>query len=234
MLSSPAANNEAYSFWRHKVRQRIVDPGMAEKLVPTVPPHPLGTKRPSLESAYFEVYNQSNVHLVDLKDEPIVEITQGIITKTQEFDLDILIFATGFDFITGSMLAMGIRGIGGRKLNEQWDVSSNGKGVFTHLGMTTSGFPNMFFPMGPQAPTALGLTPHMAEVQGGSIAECIDALRQSDRRRINATHAAERDWKEEVMCAAEKTLFPKTSSWYMGVNIEGRTALLFWRRRSVH
>lgn len=223
LLESPEANDEAYAFWRNKTRKRINDPALADVLAPLQAPHAYGTKRPSLETKYFEAFNQNHVHLVDLRQEPISRITsRGIDTATRSFDLDIIIFATGFDFITGSMLAMGIRGKDGRMLNDKWKLSPADEGVLTYLGLMTKGFPNMFFPMGPQAPTALGLTPHMAEIQGAWIAACVDYMNKNNLSAVEPDACAEQEWKSKVDAAAEESLFGKTSSWYMGTNIKGR------------
>ncbi|KAI9690060.1 MAG: hypothetical protein M1820_010059 [Bogoriella megaspora] len=193
MLGNPAANDLVYNFWRKKVHKRVHNAGIAEKLAPSKAPHAFGTKRPSLETAYFEVFNQSNVSLVDVNSDPITQVTpEGIYTASGAYHrVDIIALATGFDFITGSMLAMGIRGVNGRRLDEKWDISVDGEGVSTHLGLMTAGFPNMFFPMGPQAPSALGLTPHMAEVQGDWIAECLAYMRRKGLSVIQPTEDAE-------------------------------------------
>ncbi|MCJ1277859.1 hypothetical protein MMC21_005673 [Puttea exsequens] len=224
LLTSSAANTEAYNFWRLKVRARIEDPIIADHLAPSTPPHPFGTKRPSLETRYFEVFNQPNVRLINLSCDAISEITpRGITTSSgQHHDLDIIVFATGFDFLVGSILAMGIRGVNGLSINSKWDITPSGSGVWTHLGLMTSGFPNMFFPMGPQAPSALGLTPQMAEVQGDWIAGCVAEMRARGKGVIEAGAEAERGWKREVRRAAEENLMGRGDSWYLGVNIPGR------------
>lgn len=223
LLTSEEANNEAYAFWRDKTRARISDAAVAKILAPTKAPHAYGTKRPSLETAYFEAFNQSHVKLVDLKQEPIHHVTSlGIQTRDRFFDLDVIIYATGFDFITGSMLAMGIRGKDGLLLNDRWKMGPNDEGVLTYLGLMTNGYPNMFFPMGPQAPSALGLTPHMAEIQGAWISACISHMQRLNKVAIEPTEDAELEWKHEVNAAAEQSLLGKTDSWYMGVNIIGR------------
>ena len=223
MLTSVEANQEAYNFWRAKVRARVKDVVTADKLAPLKPPHPFGTKRPSLETHYFEIYNQPNVSLVDHTD-PIAEITpDGILTASGTFhELDVIIFATGFDFLVGSLLAMDIRGTGGRSLSEKWDVAADGEGVWTHLGIMTAGFPNMFFPMGPQAPSALGLTPQMSEVQGNWIADCVKTMRREGKWQIEPVEEAEREWKKEVKRAAADSLMGQIDSWYLGVNIPQR------------
>lgn len=206
MLTSKPANDEAYRFWRQQVISRISNPQTAEKLAPKHSPHAFGTKRPSLETKYFEVYNRLNATLIDLNTDPIVKITpSGIQTASGFHELDVLTYANGFDFITGSMLAMGIRGVRGTPLNDKWDVSVTGDSVSTHLGMMTAGFPNMLFPIGPQAPTALGLTPQMAEVQGDWIAGLIAMTRKKGFATVEPTVEAEMRWKKEVNKAAEKS-----------------------------
>lgn len=169
------ANREIYNFWRDKVRLRINDPKLQEKLAPTIPPHPLGAKRASLEQvcrqflgaiymcsyqlqwqSYFEVFNQKNVTLVDLNDCGISEMTsKGIMTEDGvEHELDVLVLATGFDSVTGSLTQIDIRGVDGVTIAEKWK-----EGVHTYLGLCSVGFPNMFFTYGPQAPTAFSNGP---------------------------------------------------------------------------
>ncbi|KAF8828001.1 hypothetical protein HHX47_DHR4000979 [Lentinula edodes] len=145
-----AANDEVYEFWRNKVRERLHDPDVQEKLAPSIPPHPFGAKRLSLEQNYYEVYNRSNVKLIDLGQCPIVEVTpNGILTADDiEHKLDVIIFATGFDSVTGGITQIDIRGLGGKSIKEKW-----AEGVATNLGLATAGFPNMFFTYGPQSPT---------------------------------------------------------------------------------
>ncbi|KAL4876416.1 hypothetical protein BJY04DRAFT_231594 [Aspergillus karnatakaensis] len=223
LLTSRDANMEAYRFWRDRVHRRVRDQAVAEKLAPEQPPHAFGTKRPSLEVSYFDIFNSPNVELVDVQNDPILEITPtGVQTESKFHEIDLLVYATGYDALTGSALAMNIVGVGGLKLESKWDVRAQGNGVSTALGLMSNGFPNMFFPMGPQAPSALGLTPQMAEVQGQWIANCIQYVQHKGLDRIEATAEAEAHWKAEVMAAAERTLFSETNSWYMGVNIPDR------------
>ncbi|KAF2158794.1 hypothetical protein M409DRAFT_38106 [Zasmidium cellare ATCC 36951] len=214
----------SYAFWRSKVRQRLQDPVEAEILAPIKPPHAFGTKRPSLESCYWETFNQSNVDLIDVNSDPIVEVTdRGVITASGRLHcLDILALATGFDFLTASMLAMNIRGKNGTKLEDRWDIKQDGKGTSTYLGLSTAGFPNLLFPMGPQAPSALGLTPQLAEVQGDWVAQLLSWMAKHDKLTVEPLLEAEQSWKEEVDRAARTSLFGQTDSWYMGVNIPGR------------
>lgn len=223
LLICKEANTEAYNFWRQTVHRRVADKTTAEKLAPAKPPHAFGTKRPSLETTYYETFNLPSVDLIDVNDDPIEEITAaGVQTRTQFHELDLLVYATGFDALTGSALAIDIIGVDGVQLRSRWDTRANGTGVSTALGLTTNGFPNLFFPMGPQAPSALGLTPQLAEVQSEWVVNAIEHMRALGKDRFEATSRAEEEWKEEVLAAADKTLFGQTNSWYMGVNIPGR------------
>ena len=149
MLFNEAANKEAYNFWRDKTRKRINDPMLKESLAPMVQPHSFGCKRISLENGYFEIFNQPHIHLADLKVNPIESITEkGIKTPEKEWEFDYIIMATGYDAINGSFMKIDIRGPSGESLAEKWK-----EGTRTYLGMSVSGFPNMFFTYGPQAPT---------------------------------------------------------------------------------
>ena len=223
LLTSRAANAEAYAFWRQKVLARVSNKSAAEKLAPLKAPHAFGAKRPSLENRYFETFNQPNVKLVDVKEEPVTGITrQGVQTTTGLYELDVLVFATGFDSITGSILAMGVKGIDGLSLNERWDVKEGGTGVHTYLGLMTKGFPNMFFAMGPQAPSPLGLTPHLSEIQDKWISDCIRYMVNQGYSKIEPTESAELAWKKEVEAGVRETLIGEADSWYMGTNIPNR------------
>jgi cation diffusion facilitator CzcD-associated flavoprotein CzcO len=151
MLFTEEANDEAYNFWKEKVRARINDPRLKEILAPEKKPHALGCKRISLENGFYEIFNQPNVKLVDTKATPITEVTEtGLKTTEEHFDFDYIICATGYDAITGGLKNIDISGLGGQKLTKKWEDSTK-----TYLGLCVSGFPNMFFTYGPQAPTAL-------------------------------------------------------------------------------
>lgn len=234
LLTDKQANKEAYGFWRNKTRPRIHDPVKRELLAPLKPPYAFGTKRPSLESSYFEVYNQPNVDLVDLKTDAIEEVTEkGVLMASGSFHaLDVIIIATGYDFGIGSLLAIDIRGTDGVSLLSKWadgPSSDHGNGVYTHLGIMTAGFPNMFFPAGPQAPTAFGITPRLSELQGQWLVDCMAYVRDHGYATIEPTNEAEKQWKVANREAADKTLIPLTDGWYMGNNIPGRKKEpLFW------
>jgi cation diffusion facilitator CzcD-associated flavoprotein CzcO len=207
-----------YEFWRDKTRTRINDPAVAEILAPTKPIHPFGVKRPSLEQHFYEIFNQHNVSLVDLRTAPIERVTRnGIKTAKGEHDLDVLVLATGFDAITGGLTSIDIRGTQGETLKEKW-----ASGVRAHLGMAVADFPNLLFVYGPQSPNAFCNGPTCAEVQGEWIVRLLDHLRQRNCTRIEATVAAEEAWRAQVLALADSTLFPRADSWYLGVNIPGK------------
>ena len=218
VLLDPAANRTAYDFWRDKTRQRIHDPALAEKLAPTDPPHPFGTKRPSLEQWYYEVFNQPNVTLVDIRENPIEEITEtGVLTAEGEHRFDILVLATGFDAVTGGLTQIDIRGSDGISLKEKWT-----DGVKDHLGIAVSGFPNMFILYGPLSPAGLCNGPTCAELQGEWVVDCLSYLRDENLSRIEASTQAEDAWTQHVSEVAAGTLFPQADSWYMGANVPGK------------
>jgi cation diffusion facilitator CzcD-associated flavoprotein CzcO len=218
LLANEQSNRAAYDFWRHKTRARIHDPALAEILAPTEPIHPYGTKRPSLEQNFFDIFNQPNVSLVDLRKTPIESVTRsGIRTAAGEHDLDVLVLATGFDAITGGLTSIDIRGTQGETLREKW-----AKGVRAHLGMAAAGFPNLLFVYGPQSPNAFANGPTCAELQGDWIAGLLDHVRQRDWKRFEATAPAEEAWRAQVIEMASGTLFPRADSWYLGANIPGK------------
>jgi cation diffusion facilitator CzcD-associated flavoprotein CzcO len=225
VLSNEAANITLYQFWRNKVRARIADPVVAEKLAPMDPPHPFGVKRLSLEQNYYDVFNQDNVHLVDLRQSPIIRATPGGLTTSEgEHELDILILATGFDAVTGGLTNIDIMGVRGETLKQKW-----ADGVTAHLGTATSGFPNFLFMYGPHSPAALCNGPTCAELQGDWIVECLDYLRRNGISRIESTSAADEAWASHVDDLVNATLLPKAESWYMGANIPGKKRqLLFY------
>lgn len=212
------ANREAYEYWRDRTRARILDPRVAEKLAPTVQPHPFGSKRPSLEQWYFEVFNQDNVELVDLHEEPIEQITEtGVRTNSRHVDLDLLVLATGFDAGTGGLTQIDIRGRSGRSLEETWRG-----GVDTWLGIGVPDFPNMLVLYGPQSPTSFCNGPTCAESQGDWVVDCLAYLREHGHRRIEATAEAAARWTQHLAELASMTLLPLADSWYMGANIPGK------------
>ncbi len=225
VLLDERANREAYRFWRDKVRARIDDLATAELLAPTDPPHPFGVKRPSLEQGYYEVFNRDDVTLVDLRTNPIEEVMpSGIRTASGRHELDLIVFATGFDAVTGGLTSIDIRGTSGETLARHWQ-----DGVRTHLGVACHGFPNLFFLYGPQSPSGFCNGPTCAEVQGEWLTDLLVALRDSGHGRIEAKADSETAWREQVEFIASLSLFPMADSWYMGANIPGkRREMLNW------
>lgn len=223
VLQDDDANDVVYTFWRDKVRQRIEDPELAEKLAPTVAPHPFGVKRPSLEQTYYDLFNQDNVRLVDVKEHPIQRITEsGVLTADgEEHELDLLVLATGFDAVTGGLTAIDITGTAGETLAQKWKL-----GVSAHLGSATHGFPNMLFLYGPQSPSGFANGPSAAELQGDEIFKMIEFLNLEGHTRFEASEEADRTWREHVDEIAETTLFPRADSWYMGANVPGKVRQL--------
>jgi cation diffusion facilitator CzcD-associated flavoprotein CzcO len=218
VLSNEEANDTVYAFWRDKVRARIEDPAVAEKLAPMKPLHPFGVKRPSLEQHYYEAYNQPNVQIVDLLETPIERVTPtGVKTKDRDIELDILVLATGFDFLTGGLTSIDIRGTNGETLREKWSSGSR-----AHLGMASAHFPNLLYIYGPQSPSAFCNGPSCAELQGDFVVACIEYMRRNTLRRIEATQEAEEAWRDHVAELVGATLFPRAQSWYMGANIPGK------------
>ncbi|MCJ1475801.1 hypothetical protein MMC13_004465 [Lambiella insularis] len=213
------ANRAAYDFWAQKTRPRILDPVKRDILAPLEPVHAFGTKRPSLEQDYYEQFNKPNVHVVDLRKNPIVEVQpKGIVTADGTLhEVDIIALATGFDAVTGGMKSMGLRDVRGVALSEKWKA-----GTWSYLGMTCNGYPNMFFLYGPQGPTAFANGPSCVECQGNWIIDVIARLRAENIKSIEATREAEEEWRRVVREEDEGTLFPITDSWYNGGNIEGK------------
>ncbi len=216
LLLDSAANETAAEFVREKVRQTVRDPVTAERLCPDN--HPIGTKRLILDTNYFETYNEPHVSLVDLRNTPIETITpRGIRTTDAEFDLDAIVFATGFDAMTGAMLAIDIRVRDGVTLEEQWTG-----GPRTYLGLMVAGLPNLFMVTGPQSPGVKSQMILSIEMHVDWIAECLERMRRNGQRRIVATAKAQEEWVNHVREVAEATLYPQANSWYMGANIPGK------------
>ncbi len=224
ILQDKDSNLLAYEFWRDKTRARINDPALKEKLAPMKPLHPFGTKRPSLEQNFYEAFNQPNVKLVDVRDEPIQEITEsGVLTSENAYEFDILVLATGFDASTGAFTQIDLRGTHGKTLKETWS-----DGVKTYLGFAVPAFPNMLMLYGPQSPTAFCNGPTCAEIQGDWVIDCLNHLRDRQLARIEATDAAAERWAAHIAELGEGTLFPLADSWYMGANIPGKCRQLLY------
>lgn len=220
MLFDPKANEEAYNFWRDKVRARISDPKVADILAPMQQPHAFGCKRVSLEDRYFEIFNQANVTLVDVSDKgtPIERITEhGIKTKDEEHDFDLIVCATGYDAVTGGLTQIDIQGRAGVTLKERWV-----DGAETYLGMASYSFPNMFFTYGPQAPTAFCNGPTCAELQSNWILRAMEYVKEQGFDTIEVQKQSQQEWKQLIWKLANASLLPSVDSWYMGTNIPGK------------
>jgi cation diffusion facilitator CzcD-associated flavoprotein CzcO len=217
LIRNKAANDTAAEFIRAKIREIVKDPATAARLTPT--DHPFASKRPPIDSSYFETFNRENVALVDVKATPIVEVTpDGIRTSDAEYPLDIIVFATGFDALTGPLLAMDIQGSDGRSLRNDWLT-----GPRTYLGLQTPGYPNMFTITGPGSPSVLTNMPVAIEQHTQWVTECIRHMRENGLERIEASQEASDKWVEHVNAAANETLLPlANSSWYLGANIPGK------------
>jgi cyclohexanone monooxygenase len=213
--TDPRANAIAADFVRAKIRAIVRDPAVAELLSPS---QVLGCKRLCLDTSYFETYNRPNVRLVDVNREPIESITpRGLRAGGREYELDCLIFATGFDAMTGALLAIDVRGRGGRPLREAWS-----EGPVTYLGLGVPGFPNLFSITGPGSPSVLANMIPAIEQHVDWIADCLAYLRARGLGRIEAGAAAARDWVAHVNAVADTTLYPTCNSWYLGANIPGK------------
>jgi len=215
-LTTLEANETARAFVAAKIRAVVKDQAVADLLVPN--DHPIGTKRICTDSYYFETFNRDNVTLVDVRSAPIVAITpEGIRTTEADYALDTIVFATGFDAMTGSVLRIDIRGRGSVALADVW-----AGGPRTYLGLSISGFPNLFVMTGPGSPSVLANMILAAEHHADWITECIAYLKSIEALAIEATEKAQDDWVAYSNELAEQTLFPATNSWYVGANIPGK------------
>ncbi|SCX63960.1 Predicted flavoprotein CzcO associated with the cation diffusion facilitator CzcD [Lysinibacillus fusiformis] len=217
LLTNEQSNEKAAAFIRSKIRETVQDPTVAEKLCPK---YMYGTKRQVLDSDYFETYNRDNVLLVDVKESPILEMTEtGVQTASDHFELDIIIFATGYDGMTGPLFKIDIRGRNGVTLKDKWE---NGASVQTYLGLATASFPNLFMITGPESPSVLVNMPIAIEQHVEWIAQCIDYLREHDIDVMETNAEAEQAWSKHCREIANETLYVKGDSWYTGSNIAGK------------
>ncbi len=215
-LTDKAANDTAAEFVRSKIREKVTDPEVAEALSPRS--HPMGTKRPCLDSGYYETFNSEHVHLVDLRTTPLVELTEnGVRTSEREYEFDAIVFATGFDAMTGALNAIDIRGKDGVTLRQKWS-----EGPRTYLGIAVAGFPNLFTITGPSSPSVLSNMMVSIEQHVDWISDCISYLREREITEIDATTEAEDEWLAHVEEVGDYTLYPTADSWYMGSNVPGK------------
>ncbi|MGH0028917.1 MAG: flavin-containing monooxygenase [Myxococcota bacterium] len=215
IATNEESNATLADFVRGKIREIVRDPETADKLMPD---HFVMTKRPILENGYFEAYNRDNVTLVDLREDPIERFTPtSVITRSGEHPIDMLVLATGFDAISGSMLRLDPKGRGGTPLTERWQDRFH-----NYLGMTIGGFPNLFMIHGPGSPGVFYNMPLGAERQIDWIGDLIRYLRKNGLGAVEPTGESEAAWADEVAGIANATLFPRTDSWWTGANIEGK------------
>jgi cation diffusion facilitator CzcD-associated flavoprotein CzcO len=214
-FTSEEANAAAQEFARARIRELVQDPDVADALCPR---HHIGTKRTCVDIEYYETYNRDNVELVDIRDSPILEITpKGVCTTDREYPVDCLVFAIGFDAITGALLEIDVRGRGRLELRQKW-----ADGPRTYLGLAVAGMPNLFFITGPGSPSVLSNMVVSIEQHVDWVADAITHLCQRGLDRIEATEEAEAAWVRHVNELAGATLYPQASSWYVGANIPGK------------
>ena len=215
-LTDPKANEIAAEFVRDKIHARVEDPEVAETLCPR--DHPFGTKRLCVDTGYYETYNRDNVTLVDLRRTPILRVERGgLRTSGAEYGLDALVLATGFDAMTGALTSIEIRGPGGTSLKDAWR-----HGARTYLGLAVAGFPNLFTVTGPGSPSVLTNMMVAIEQHVQWIGACLAYLRERGIARIEASAEAQHAWVEHVNETAERTLYPRADSWYVGANVPGK------------
>jgi len=217
LFMSEASNETAQAFVRAHILATVRDPQTAHKLVPT--DHPIGVKRPPLDDDYYETFNRENVTLVDVRTDRIEQIEPTGVRAGEAFHaLDDLVMATGFDALTGAILAMDIRGRSGAKLSEKWR-----EGPQTYMGLGVAGFPNLFTITGPLSPSVLANMPTAVEQHADWIADCLVHMRSAGLTSIEPTETAEREWTAHSDEVVSATLYPRaTSSWYQGANIPGK------------
>ncbi len=210
------ANDTAADFVRGKIAEIVKDPATAKLLQPDS--HPIGTKRICIDTDYFTTFNRPNVSLVDIKTDPIEEITANAVRVAgKDHEVDALVMATGFDAMTGSVARIDIRGRGGQTLNRKW-----AEGPKTYLGLMSAGFPNLFIITGPGSPSVLSNMIVSIEQHVDWIADCLVHMRGQDLSTMEAGREAEEKWVAHVNEIAHGTLYPQANSWYMGANIPGK------------
>ena len=215
MLMSQEANDAAAGFVREKIRGIVRDPEVADLLSPH---NVIGCKRICLDSGYFETFNRPNVTLVDVSSAPIEKITKtGLRTGGRDYGLDAIVFATGFDAMTGALARIDIRGRGGRTLRSKWE-----DGPRAYLGLGVAGFPNLFVITGPGSPSVLSNMLPSIEQHVDWIADCVAWMRDRGHAAIEATPEAENEWVAHVGEVAGATLYPTCNSWYLGANVPGK------------
>jgi cation diffusion facilitator CzcD-associated flavoprotein CzcO len=215
LMMSEEANATAADFVRDKIREKVADAGVARLLEPK---NTIGCKRLCIDIGYYETFNRPNVELIDVSEEPIEEITgKGVRAKGKEHEVDAIVFATGFDAMTGALLKIDIRGKDELRLQDKWS-----EGPRTYLGVAMAGFPNLFTITGPGSPSVLTNMLPTIEQHVEWIADIIKHMRDRQLTQIEPISAAEEEWVAQVGDAASRTLRYTCSSWYLGVNIPGK------------
>jgi cation diffusion facilitator CzcD-associated flavoprotein CzcO len=223
LLVNPRSNAAAAEFFRNKIRAIVKDPETAELLCPD---YPIALKRPPLGNFYYEAFNRPNVKLVDVRTNPVQEVTEtGVRTGTTDYDFDVIIFALGFDAMTGSLTNMDVRGVGGQSINEKWQA-----GPRTNFGLMIDGFPNMFMIVGPHAPFAN--VPPLVEAGSQWMGRAIAHARAAGSDHIETTPESVQAWGEKIQMLLDATLLGAATeqhSWFMGANVPGKVqAPLFY------
>ena len=209
-------NAIAASYVRERIAEIVKDPKVADKLTPR--DYPIGAKRPCVDTDYYATFNRDNVELVDLLEAPIDEITPtGVRAGGRDFPVDVIVYATGFDAMTGALLNIDIQGRDGVSLRDVW-----AEGPKTYLGIQVAGFPNLFTITGPGSPSVLSNMITSCEQHVDWIMDAVGYLKAKDLKVIEATPAAQDAWVAHVNEEAERTLFPRANSWYMGANVPGK------------
>ena len=221
LLINPEANEHVAEFVRGKIGEVVKNPVTAEKLKPKG--YPIFARRPCLDTSYYETYNQPNVHLVDCLEDPILEITEkGVRTQSGEIELDMLILATGYDGLTGALLAFDVVGRDGHTVNQHWK-----EGARSYLGLMMPGFPNLLMTTGPNGPAALANIVRISENDVDWYADLIRHMQKNGLAAVEPTAEAEDRWMEHVYLLAQRSLLTKAKTWYVGANVSGKQGGLY-------
>ena len=219
LLTNEAANETAAEYTRQQVRNIVKDPAVAALLAPTT--YPIGTKRICVDTDYYKTYNRDNVELVDISGGPIERMTAtGLVANGREFRFDSIVFATGFDAMTGTLFKVDIRGRDGQALKDKWYA-----GPRTYLGLMSAAFPNLFMITGPGSPSVKGNMATSMEQHVDFVTDVLVHMRGRGFELMEPERAAEDKWVDHVQEVANRTLFPRANSWYMGDNIPGKPRL---------
>jgi len=216
LLVNKDANQTAQEFLADRIRERVADPKLAEQLIPR--DQFVGTRRLCIDTNYYETFNRDNVTLVNLQHAPIRQIEEtGVRTEQSLVELDCLVFATGYDAMTGALLSVDIRGRNGLALRDKW-----AEGPRTMMGLMVAGFPNLFTVTGPGSPAVLSNMVNSIEQHVEWIAQCLAHLQKNQKRCIEASPEAEAQWVDHANEVANTTLFPQGNAWYLGANVPGK------------